>query len=447
MIRDYIKNSNNTLRVLKDNRVKSEKAMKQLSSGLRINSASDDSAGLSISEKMRAQIRGLSQAENNIQDGISLTQIADGGMNEINEILQRVRKLSVQAANDSNTDIDREAIQAEVDGMISEIDRITDSTEFNGIKVLKGGGIQTGPYKETTVGNMPQWTKPFPDRLTQYKVGTFIKDDGTVVDKKYSVAEIDFSRANAGNIQDLVGNGFYSTCCTCTEKYSIRFVNGATNSTGSPNPIIEIDVSNVQDGKSLVKEIERQSQPYMTHFTKFMVDTKNPDKLYIVDPRIDAVPDTSKDLGIVGAGVVVTTIINGTDTAKEINIQSGPNSGDNLKIKLPDTTCDTLEIIPILVRSSNEANASLRKIDGAIEIVNKGRTKMGSYENRLVHSYNNASNTGENMQASESRIRDADMAKSMLQYSKNLILEQSDNAIISQVRSVSSDIVNNLLMS
>ena len=446
MIRDYIRNSNNTLRVLKDNRVKLEKEMKKLSFGLRINSAADDSAGLSISEKMRAQIRGLRQAENNIQDGISLTQIADGGMKEISEILQRVRELGVQSANDTNTDSDREFIQAEVDEMISEIDRITDSTEFNGIKVLKGGGIKTGSYKETTVGNMPQWTKPFPDRLTQYKVGTYIKNDGTVIEKKYSIAEIDFSRANAGNIQDLVGNGFYSTCCTCTEKYSIKFVNGKTNSTGSPNPIIEIDISNVQDAKTLVKEIEKQSQPYMTHFTKFMVDTKNPDKIYIVDPRINAVPDISKDLGIVGAGVVVTTTINGTDTAKEINIQTGPNSENNLKIKLPDTTCDTLKIIPVLVRTSDEARATLGKIDNAISIINSDRSSMGAYENRLTSSHNNVSNTGENMQASESRIRDTDMAKSMLQYSKNLILEQSAQAIISQVRSSSIDIVKNLLM-
>lgn len=447
MVKNCIRNFNTPVRELKQNRKELTKTMNKLSSGLKINTVADNSAGLSISEKMRAQIRGLRQAEENIEDGISLTQVADGGMNEIHDILQRVRELSVQAANDTNTDEDRIFIQMEVDEIISEIDRITDNTEFNEIKVLKGSGKvnEVGGNKETVVGGMPDWTKPIPNKLTQYTVGTFIKNDGTVIERKYAVGEIDFSKANSNNIQDLVGNGFYSTCCTCTEKYSIKFVNGKTNSKGSPNPIIEIDISNVKDAKSLVKAIDLQSQPYMTHFTQFGVDSKNPEKLYIIDPRIDAVPNPSKDLGIIGTGVVETTIVGNAAENSELNIQIGANSGDNLKIKLPDTTCDNLNITSISVESSNDAAESIKKIDNAINMVNKERSNMGAYENRLARCGNVASNSNDNLQASESRIRDTDMAESMINYLKNRILEQSSLAILSQVNSADSDIVKNLL--
>lgn len=135
MIKAYTRSTNNSLRMFRTNRNNSAKDMKKLSSGLRINTAADDAAGLAISEKMRAQIRGLVQAERNISDGISLVQVADSGMNEIHSILQRIRELGIQSANDTNTESDRNAIQVEVDTLVSEIYNIVDNTEFNDIKL------------------------------------------------------------------------------------------------------------------------------------------------------------------------------------------------------------------------------------------------------------------------------------------------------------------------
>lgn len=445
MIRSYTKSTNNSLRIFKENRVKSTKAMRKLSSGLRINSAADDAAGLAISDKMKAQIRGLSQAERNIEDGVSLLQVAEGGMNEINSILQRVRELGVQAGNDTNTEEDRFNIQLEVDNLLSEVDNITDTTEFNGIKVLKGEDEFKGSVQvETVVGNMPAWTQPIPDRLTPTKVGTFIKNDGTVVDRINSIATIDFSKATAANIKDLVGNGFYSTCCTCTEKYSIKFVDGNPKSTGSPNPIIEIDISKATNAVTLVREIERQATPYMTHFTKIVIDQNDPKKIQIVDPRISALPDVSKDLGIVGAGVVETKVTVTESKSNALNIQLGANSGQNIKIPLPNTSCDKLNITKLSMGNFKEASKSISKIDEAITIVSGERVMVGSYQNRLNYSLNNASNTGENLQSSESKITDADMAKSILEYSKNSILEQAIQAMLSQTKS-GVETVKNLL--
>ena len=265
-----------------------------------------------------------------------------------------------------------------------------------------------------------------------------------MVDRINSIATIDFSKATAANIKDLVGNGFYSTCCTCTEKYSIKFVDGNPKSTGSPNPIIEIDISKATNAVTLVREIERQATPYMTHFTKIVIDQNDPKKIQIVDPRISALPDVSKDLGIVGAGVVETKVTVTESKSNALNIQLGANAGQNIKIPLPNTSCDKLNITKLSMGNFKEASKSISKIDEAITIVSGERVMVGSYQNRLNYSLNNASNTGENLQSSESKITDADMAKSILEYSKNSILEQAVQAMLSQTKS-GVETVKNLL--
>jgi len=136
MIINHNLNALNAHRNIGINNTSSAKAMEKLSSGLRINRAGDDAAGLSISEKMRAQIRGLDQGARNAQDGISLIQTAEGGLNETHAILQRMRELAVQAANDTNQSKDREAIKTEIDELLSEIDHIANSTTFNGQNLL-----------------------------------------------------------------------------------------------------------------------------------------------------------------------------------------------------------------------------------------------------------------------------------------------------------------------
>lgn len=154
MIINHNLNAMNAHRNMGINIGNSAKAMEKLSSGLRINRAGDDAAGLSISEKMRAQIRGLNQASRNAQDGISLIQTAEGALNETHSILQRMRELSVQAANDTNVDVDRDAIKAEIDALNSEIDRISSTTQFNEKDLLNGtldANLQIGANKDTNL--------------------------------------------------------------------------------------------------------------------------------------------------------------------------------------------------------------------------------------------------------------------------------------------------------
>ena len=261
MIINHNMNAMNAHRNMGVNNNSAAKAMEKLSSGLRINRAGDDAAGLAISEKMRGQIRGLDQASRNAQDGISLIQTAEGALNETTNILQRMRELSVQAANDTNADSDRSAIKTELMALQEEITRIADTTKFNGKSLINAGA--------------------------------------------------------------------------------------------------------------------------------------------------------------------------------SMNIQVGANSGETIKISLTDMRASTIGVTSALVKAisggtTGNANSLTTAIDTALVSVSTQRAKFGALQNRLEHTIKNVDNTSENLQAAESRIRDVDMAKEMMNYSKNNILNQAAQSMLAQ---------------
>ena len=253
----------NAYRNLSQNQIHTSKNLEKLSSGLRINRAADDAAGLAISEKMRSQIRGLDMAERNALDGVSLMQTAEGAMQEVHSMLQRMRELAVQAANDTNDEFDRDQIQAEIDQLSSEIDSISVKTEFNSKKLLDG-------------------------------------------------------------------------------------------------------------------------------------------------------------------------------TLENIQFQIGPNASQSVSFTIPKIDTDLLEIENLTVKASetesanSNANAAIISLDKAIETVSKSRSTLGAIQNRLEHTINNLQVTKENLTSSESRIRDADMAKEMTEFTRNNILNQSATAMLAQ---------------
>ncbi len=205
---------------------KRAKSSEKLSSGYRINRAADDAAGLAISEKMRRQIRGLTQASDNCMDGISLVQVADGAMAEIHDMLHRGTELGIKAANDTLTAEDRRYIQVEINQILDELDSIKDKTTFNEIKVLCGGEGASANYNmedgAILTGN------PLPD-----VVNSTALDAGYMCDvyenngKKYPAGTIDFTGINADNVQDLVGCAFNIDCSTCSNKYTFSFTEGS----------------------------------------------------------------------------------------------------------------------------------------------------------------------------------------------------------------------------
>lgn len=289
----------------------------RLGSGYRINRAADDAAGLSMSEKLRTQIRGLSKAEDNIQNGISLLQTADGALGEVTNVVQRMRELCVQGANDTYVEADREAIQKELNELSDCIDNILEYTEFNTMKILKLGEASIN-YIETVVGTLPTnvtvsgdlQPAPLPPMGTTFN---------------YSFATIDFSSLqSAADVQTLIDTGFHTTCCTCDNKYNIRFTNNQSDPSVNVgrNPVFDVNITGITSGAGVVNAIVNRVNT--NHFTKFMADPTNSAKLIVYDYRPGQVPYIPQNRGIVKPELIRTDAR--IDDPANIQIQAGANA-------------------------------------------------------------------------------------------------------------------------
>jgi flagellin len=285
----------NSYRNLSDVNERVNKSMEKLSSGVRINRAGDDAAGLAISEKMRGQIKGLNMAAKNSQDAISLIQTAEGALNETHSILQRMRELAVQSANDTNTSSDRQQIQKEMDQLRQEVDRISLSSEYNTKKLLNG----------------------------------------------------DFNGSNGPGLKFQVGSNEGQT--------------------------VELTFNDM----------------------------------------------SASTLGIAGTQTVTTTDDKGNETTREV--------------ETTDTAVD--------VSTASGSASAITTINKAIEAVSEERSKYGAMQNRLEHTINNLNVSSENLQAAESRIRDVDMAKEMVDFSKDRIISQSGNAMLAQANTTPQNVL------
>lgn len=446
---------------------KQAKVTEKLSSGYKINRSADDAAGLAISEKMRRQIRGLTQASLNAQDGISMVQIADGAMAEIQDMLHRGSELSIKAANGTLNQNDRSYIQMEIKQLKEEIDGISERTTFNEIQVLRGN-IQPDINQSTNViikGSMPAWAAMGSNgnmgetyqTTEQYETtsanGTSVITGFTI---EHDAATIDFSPFDGSQamINDLVGNGFYATCCTCTAHYSIRFTDEATSSetTSAEHHIYNIGIKDVQNADELLNRIiQGTDNGYPnSHYTKLAVGTNK--KLIIYDDRSNSADpqqgQNGKWVGWDNPAFNVKAHDNygkfgpGTAYSAEdprilrnpaiIPLQIGSEAGQHLDIELPSISTRLLGIYSVDVSTPSGAEKGINAFKGATAYVSEERSRMGAYQNRLDHTIRNLDNVVENTQASESVIRDADMAKMMVEFSNNSILIQASQSMLAQ---------------
>lgn len=361
-------------------------SMEKLSSGLKINKAADNATGLAISEKMRSQIRGLDQASQNTQDGISVVQTAEGAIEEVGNIVQRMRELAVQGANETNTGSDRAKISEELTQLHEEIDRIAESTQFNGKDLLNG--------KNTVrVENGHTITKDAAGANTDVAIEVqegFDFDDLTTNDLKVKVAN--------GQIQ--FGNG-------ASNKYGIAATN-LGNDKVNKDGVITITDSN---GKSI----------------KFTVTNA---------AGLDLA--TEKSLGKKEA---TTENISG----KEISLQVGANTSDSqtLKVKIENVSTGSLGLDADTItkmakegkKGTDAANTMIKSLDKALERVNTSRANLGAMQNRLETTASNLTTSNENLTAAESRIRDVDVAEEMMNLSKLNLINQAAQAMMSQAKS------------
>jgi flagellin len=344
------------------------KSMEKLSSGLRINRAGDDAAGLAISEKMRGQIRGLDMAQKNSQDGISLIQTAEGALNETHSILQRMRELAVQSSNDTNTDADRAEIQKEINQLTDEIDRIATTTEFNTKKLLNGN-LKGVTASTTSTLKFEQSKQAIGFTAVATAAAAFTVSDTIRIRRIDTTAATNFSISNAlGNI-------------TLT-------IDTATGELAEANAGIldTLNLVNFEVGETLT--------------------------ITITGGEAKQTTDNSLRFQI------------GANTAQEMSVDISDMSAAALKIKSGTTYLD--------VSTQFGAEASIAQLDTAISKVSTERSKLGAFQNRLEHTINNLGTSSENLTAAESRIRDVDMAKEMMEFTKNNILTQAAQAMLAQ---------------
>lgn len=357
------------------------KSMEKLASGLRINRAGDDAAGLAISEKMRAQVRGLDQASRNAQDGISLIQTAEGALNETHDILQRMRELSVQSTNDTNTVDDRKELQKEVGQLKEEIDRIANNTEFNTKKLLNGDLSAKG-YKEESA-------------VIASKTGDFA----------VSVTTANLSDGDATTAGVVTADDTFTVKVTgydaSTDEYSYTVTPASTGIEGAA--------------------------------AKFTAGGSTTDAIAAVGGGVDLEVDSTK-IKVGDSFTLVTrqeeNVTGGASGA--LKFQIGSNSNQTIDVGLESMKTADLHIDKIDVSTQNGASAAISTLDDAIKTVSAERSKLGANQNRLEHTINNLKTSSENLTAAESRVRDVDMAKEMMNQTKNSILAQAAQAMLAQ---------------
>ncbi|WP_017728256.1 flagellin N-terminal helical domain-containing protein [Halalkalibacterium ligniniphilum] len=535
----------NAYRNLYKNQFQTSKNLEKLSSGLRINRAADDAAGLAISEKMRSQIRGLKMAERNAMDGISLMQTSEGAMQEVHAMLQRMRELAVQASNDTNTEYDREQIQKEIDQLKLEIDDISRKTEFNTRKLLDGSSavlttfvdinttnnanlvefpqvvdanLKSGDYR-LDVRNVKEKVEMIQsagglgaasdvsfanladeNALGQYTInirnydGTtdpkgarleVLGPDGLPIETK-AVQVGDYQRSTAGNIVGLFeitpgnfkelelfydGTDLYGLANDGTE-YELTDNNGEiqiTELATPPMPATAVGLDDFDDWTSnpltfkdlviprsevvQVGGLEINTRKITGAGTvkvslemeaEFSINYKDPMKAgSTYENTVFAKVLTSKNGTIQHGGIGFKidsslSVSDATNTTEfsvinnALAFQIGPNTNQQVMIDIPEMNVVTLGIESIDVTTHAGANQAIFALDQAITRLSDARAKLGAVQNRLEHTINNLQITHENLTASESRIRDADMALEMTEFTRNNILNQSATAMLAQ---------------
>ena len=412
-------NSNRMLGITQKSQAK---ATEKLSSGYKINRAADDAAGLSISEKMRKQIRGLTQASANAQDGISAVQTAEGALTEVHDMLQRMNELAVKAANGTNSKDDRAYIQAEVDQLVTEIDRVSTTTKFNETYLLKGtNGTEAGKLAFTTANASLKVSAD----LTFDEAGITKLADATVANgvvanaitessadgasaSSWKTSVITIGSGDAQKKYTYVSDFAQGTKQTTTLDDVVKGYNTKDTTAASKGnyygSLSELEAAIKKDFGSDIKEI------------KFEVKNGDDGKVASLSTQVTAFSDLNTGLDV--------SLHVGADSTKDNKI--------GLTIEM--MSARGLGVNGIKVNGEDDVNATkaIDTIKAAIQKVSEQRSALGAVQNRLDHTINNLDNVVENTTSAESAIRDTDMATQMVSYSNNNILAQAGQAMLAQ---------------
>lgn len=448
----------NTNRALAGNNKSTSSALEKSSSGFAINRAADNAAGLAISEKMRAQIRGLQQATANANDGISLIQTAEGGLNETHSILDRMRELAVQSANDTNTDEDRQTIQKEIDQLAKEVTRISTDTEFNTRGLLNGSLVakyDTTATPETAFAYGPairsidniDLSETYTGTVTYIHKGDKMASDTTNVDASALTnpctledGEYEFRASGVNSILHTASLVLYKDGAEVTPQVSISTGNyhNASAATLTHATLSGITV-NAQNAGDYTNDAVVAS---------FTIETATEDitKIDWTDSQGNALSaeDAEKTFNFKFSDTAATgdtvTISNIRDARLSLHI--GANSGQNVKFGVEDCSAAALGVDSLDLTTQVTADAAITVIDEAIVTVSGVRAGLGAMQNRLDHTINNLGTAAENLARAESQIRDVDMADEMSEFTKNNILVQAATSMLAQANQMPQSILS-----
>ncbi len=511
------------------------KSLEKLSSGLGINRASDNAAGLAISEKMRGQISGLDQASKNAQDGISLIQTGEGALNETHSILQRMRELSVQSANGTyQDDVDRENIQKEVEALKSEVDRIATSTHYNNIKLLDGslsGGkgldaigydktkILTDPtqandavkevdttavFSERTLGTSTDYTITYKDAAGNDQTLTIDQDEFTgttetdsgvkastdllgtlkntalndLFDMSAAAGTIVFTAKEGGTGKGSITSVTESVTTTATgvtaapnslaisktagvDAYTTinmgSFTSNNINATGANAGLDKFTINGHKfqvvafDAAGVIKVDESKLDPdatalYVSTAAGAADEAVQLPDMAAISSKVKEVTGldvsvASNAAGATGAGLFLKINTNGLKNANGeggLTFQIGANGTKDQRVSLAvnDMSSKGIGVSNIDCSTQTGANKAIATIDTAINTVSGTRADLGALQNRMEHTINSLGVASENLTAAESRIRDVDMAKEMMAFTKNQILSQASQAMLAQANTL-----------
>lgn len=406
------------------------KTLNKLSSGYQINQAADDAAGLTISEKMRGQIRGLEQAAENIQDGISLVNVADAGLGNIqNPYLVRIRELAIQAANDTNTLDDRQKIQHEIQQLIKGVDHVANNTEFNTHKLLNVPDIKT--VEEITHTNVSKTEIEVTVHPQQQVLAGYIE----ITDEHLAESPIKpiIIKASFGSISGASWPDLNVISPNGEEfGYGDTFLNSSGPSANSTNTSSTEATYNGFNASN--EEFTFQNPIKGKWYLRIHHDGGNTTSTFKVSSNyhIIGLPDDLEE---------TTTSTQQIIKYPDLKIQVGANENQQLIIDLTDARSNTLGIDKINLTTQQDANNSLSIIDNAIKYISNERAKYGAYMNTLSHAYNNVSNASENLTKAESNLRDADMANEITKLNKDQVLLQSSQSMMTQINQMSQSIL------
>ena len=420
------------------------KSTEKLSSGYRINRAADDAAGLSISEKMRKQIRGLDKASSNAQDGVSSVQTAEGALTEVHSMLQRMNELATQAANGTNSTTDRSAIQDEISQLTTEIDRVAETTKFNETYLLKG---DKGTKEVYMKGHDAGLNGSLTDNATSatFKVAAGALDAGksvTIGGKDYTIGA---TVAEAKKIADdkKATNGAKVTV------NGVEYTSDGTDLKDAKNNVLDTSKIKagdiVSDGTKTLTASDIDTATGVDKSNSSVISAAQAVKLMTTELTAANNIGTTKNAATVTAGTYASdtgvefTISKGTAEVAEklsfsLHVGSDADMTNKITVGIETMNSSYLGIKGLNVNDDSgiAATYAVDAISDALQKVSDQRSSLGAVQNRLEHTIDNLDNVVENTTSAESRIRDTDMAKEMVNYSKNNILAQAGQSMLAQ---------------